>query len=57
MLCSLEVRKMTKIYCERPCKNYECEEHVCHAPKDLYVKKGIYPFCVNFIGDKSDDKQ
>lgn len=48
---------MTKIYCIRPCKNYDCDEHICHAPKDHYVEKGLYPFCVNCIVDKNDDKK
>jgi hypothetical protein len=38
-----------KIYCERPCKNYDCEYHKCHIPNDLYVEKGIYALCEKFI--------
>lgn len=40
-----------KIYCDRPCKNYECELNKCHIPKEGYVEKGIYPFCKNFISE------
>lgn len=46
-----------KIYCERPCINYECELNKCHIPNDIYVEKGIYPFCVEFIGDRKEDNK
>lgn len=40
-----------KIYCERPCINQDCELNKWHIPKDMYVEKGIYPFCKNFISE------